>query len=365
MKKTKNVYLGAAVKKMLVTLTTATMLLFSGLIGADEPSVGFVLPSEVGDHGWTYRHDVGRQTLEQQLGVKTTVIAGVSEKTEDEQAIRRLAESGPSIIFTTSFGFEKATTKAAEQFPDIKFENATGYHPTDNMGVYAIRFYEGRAVLGTIAGHMSKSGIAGYVASEPIPEVIRGINAFTLAMRKVNPDAIVKVIWTYTWYDRDIEAAATTALINQGADIITQHTNSPGPLQVAQQRGVHGFGKASDMSDFAPKAHLTSMVDNWGAYYVSRVKAVMQGTWKSTDTWGGMKDGMIEFTPYSDAVPAKARAAADRVKQSIIDDPRYPFQGPITNQAGKPVIDKGEALDDVALLNMFWYVEGVDGDLGF
>ena len=211
---------------------------------------------------------------------------------------------------------------------------------------------------------MSKSGVVGYIASFPIPEVVRGINSFLLAMRKVNPDAVVKVVWVNSWYDPGKEGDAAKALIDQGADIITQHTDSPAPLQVAEQRGAYAFGQASDMSAFAPKAQLTAIIDDWDPYYVARVKAVMDGTWTSGDTWHGLKEGMVAMAPYGDAVPADVRAAADAVKESIINGTLHPFQGPIKNQNGEQVIGEGEVLDDGVLLGMDWYVEGVQGELG-
>ena len=322
-------------RKMVAALATATMLFATALTHAQDMSVGFVYVGPVGDHGWTYRHDVGRQAIEKELGVKTTFVESVPEGADAERVIRKLATSGNDIIFTTSFGYMNPTAKVAKQFPDVKFEHATGYIRADNLSTYSARFYEGRAVLGTIAGHLSKSGVVGYIASFPIPEVVRGINAFILAMQKVNPDAVVKVVWVNSWYDPGKEGDAAKALIDQGADIITQHTDSPAPLQVAEQRGVYGFGQASDMSAFAPNAQLTAIIDNWNPYYVSHVKAAMEGTWESTDTWDGIKSGMVDFAPYGDAVSADVRAAANAVKQSIIDGSFHPFQGPINNQASR------------------------------
>ncbi|NKB61487.1 MAG: BMP family ABC transporter substrate-binding protein [Gammaproteobacteria bacterium] len=330
---------------------------------ADDVNVGFVYVGPVGDHGWTYRHDEGRKAVEKELGVKTTFVESVAEGADAERVIRTLATSGNNIIFTTSFGYMNPTLKVAKQFPNVNFEHATGYKRADNVSTYSARFYEGRAILGTIAGHMSKSGVVGYIASFPIPEVVRSINAFMLAMRKVNPDAIIKVVWVNSWYDPGKEGDAAKALIDQGADIITQHTDSPAPLQVAEQRGVYAFGQASDMSAFAPKAQLTAIIDDWNPYYVARVKAAMEGNWSSTDTWDGLKEGMVGMAPYGDVVPADVRAAADAVKASIIDGSFHPFQGPINNQAGETVVKAGETLDDGALLGMDWYVEGIQGQL--
>lgn len=329
----------------------------------DKPKVGFIYVGPTGDHGWNYRHDIGRQSVESELGVKTTFVESVPEGADAERVIRQLAANGHEVIFTTSFGYMNPTVKVAKEFPDVKFEHATGYKRVDNVSTYSARFYEGRAVIGTIAGHMSKSGVVGYIASFPIPEVVRGINAFTLAMRKVNPDAVVKVVWVNTWYDPGKEGDAAKALIDQGADIITQHTDSPAALQVAEQRGVYAFGQASDMAAFAPTAHLTSIVNNWDPYYIERVKAVADGTWKSTDTWSGIRDGMVSFADYGDAVPENVRAAADAVKEGIANGSLHPFDGPVNNQAGEQVVGAGEHLDDGVLLGMDWYVEGVEGEL--
>lgn len=346
-------------------IAISTALLFgASAVNAEDVKVGFVYVGPVGDHGWTYRHDLGRQAVVKETGAETTFVESVEEGADAERVIRKLASSGHNVIFTTSFGYMNPTLKVAKQFPDVKFEHATGYKQADNMSTYSGRFYEGRAVIGTIAGHVSKSGIVGYIASFPIPEVVRGINAFTLAMQKVNPDAVVKVVWVNSWYDPGKEGDAAKALIDQGADIITQHTDSPAPLQVAEQRGVHGFGQASDMSAFAPTAQLTAIIDDWDPYYVERVKAVMDGTWESGDTWDGLAKGMVAMAPYNDSVPADVRAAGDAVKQGIIDGTMHPFDGPIFNQAGEQVIGAGESLDDGALLGMDWYVKGVQGELG-
>jgi simple sugar transport system substrate-binding protein len=348
--------------KSLAAAAVSASLVFSAAHGADT-KVGFVYVGPVGDHGWSYRHDEGRQQVEKELGVETTFVESVAEGADAERVIRKLASSGHNVIFTTSFGYMNPTLKVAKQFPDVKFEHATGYKRSDNVSTYSGRFYEGRAVIGTIAGHMSKTGTVGYIASFPIPEVIRGINAFTIAMRKVNPDAQVKVVWVNSWYDPGKEGDAAKALIDQGADIITQHTDSPAPLQVAEQRGVFAFGQASDMSAFAPKAQLTSIVDDWGPYYVSRVKAAMDGSWSSTDTWDGLKPGMVVISPYGDAVPADVQAAAEAVRTGISEGTMHAFQGPLKNQAGEVVAKEGETIDDGTLLGMNFYVEGVQGEI--
>ena len=237
-------------KRVFLALGLGMLPVLTLQVHAGDPlKVGFIYVGPVGDHGWTYRHDVGRQAIEAEFGdkVETTFVESVPEGADAERVIRKLASSGHGLIFTTSFGFMNPTLKVAREFPDVKFEHATGYKRADNLATYAARFYEGRAVIGTMAGMMTKSNIIGYIGSFPIPEVMRGINAFSIAMRKVNPDAEIKVVWVNSWYDPGKEADAAKALIDQGADIITQHTDSPAPLQVAQERGVFGFGQASDM----------------------------------------------------------------------------------------------------------------------
>lgn len=345
---------------------SAVLILAAGSVGAADPvKVGFVYVGPVGDHGWTYRHDIGRQAIEAEFGdqVETTFVESVPEGADAERVIRNLASSGHDLIFTTSFGFMNPTIKVAKDFPNVKFEHATGYKRADNVSTYGARFYEGRSVIGTIAGMMTKTNTIGYIASFPIPEVVRGINAFTIAMRKVNPDATVKVVWVNSWYDPGKEADAAKTLIDQGADIVTQHTDSPAPLQVAEERGVFGFGQASDMSAFAPRAQLTSIIDNWDSYYVERTRAVIDGTWQSGDTWDGIASGMVAFPEYSADVPDDVKAAADVIREGIIDGSLHSFQGPIKNQAGEEILPAGEKLDDKTLLGMKYYVEGVLGEL--
>jgi len=330
---------------------------------ATDTKVGFVYVGPVGDHGWSYEHDQSRQALEKALGVKTTFVESVREGADAERVITQLANDGNDVIFTTSFGYMNPTIKVAKKFPNIKFEHATGYKRADNVSTYSARFYEGRAILGTIAGKMTKSNIIGYIGSFPIPEVIRGIDAMTIAARKVNPDVKVKVVWVNSWFDPGKEGDAAKALIDQGADIITQHTDSPAPLQVAEKRGVYAFGQASDMKSFAPTKQLTAILDNWSNYYIARTKAAIDGSWKSTDTWDGIKAGMVVMAPYGDAVPADVREMADKVKASIVDGSFHPFQGPIKNQKGELVVKEGETLSDGDLAKLNWYVEGVEGSI--
>ena len=340
----------------------ASLPLLGRAAQAAPMGVGFVYVGPVGDHGWTYAHDVGRKNLEAALGdkIKTSFVENVAEGPDSERVLRQLAKAGNGMIFTTSFGYMNPTIKVAKQFKKVKFEHATGYKRSKNVATYNARFYQGRAVCGTIAGHMSKAGVAGYIASFPIPEVVMGINAFTLAARKVNPNFKTRVLWVSTWYDPAKEADAAKALIDQGAEIISQHTDSPAALQACEQRGLHAFGQASDMSAFAPNAHLTAIANNWGKYYVERVGQALDGSWASGDTWWGMKEGIVQMTPYSKAVPEAARKAADAVQKGIVAGTWDPFQGPITDSKGKSRLGAGKALGDGDLHKMDWYVEGVE-----
>ncbi|WP_220149753.1 MULTISPECIES: BMP family ABC transporter substrate-binding protein [Thalassospira] len=335
-----------------------------GAAQAEDVKVGFVYVGPIGDHGWSYRHDIGRQAIEAELGdaATTSYVESVPEGADAERVIRQMAQTGHDLIFTTSFGYMNPTEKVAKQFPDVKFEHATGYKRADNLSTYAARFYEGRYVAGVIAGKMTKSNVVGYVGSFPIPEVVRGINSFMMGAWSVNPDVEVKVVWANTWYDPGKEGDAAKALIDQGADIMVQHTDSPAPLQVAENRGVLGFGQASDMIKFAPKAQLTAIVDNWDSYYVARAKAVADGTWESQDTWGGIDSGMVEMAPYTN-MPDDVKALAEETAAKISSGEFHPFTGPIYDQAGELRIAEGEVADDGMLLGMDWYVQGIDAEL--
>ena len=316
---------------------------------ADKLKVGFVYIGPVGDHGWTYMHDQGRQAVEKAYGdkVEVTYMESVKYGPDAERAIRGLANEGMDIIFATSFGYMEPMLKVAKEFPNIKFEHATGYKTNDNMSVYSGMFYQGRYVQGVIAGHMSKSGKAGYIASFPIPEVVRGINAFYLGAKSVNPDFDIDVIWVNSWYDPVKEGNAAKVLISEGADIITQHTDSPAALQVAEKQGVYAFGQASNMYQFAPKAQLTAILDDWAPYYIKRVGQVMDGSWKKTDTWGDMKSGMVKMAPYTN-MPDNIALIAKDIEKKVMNGEIDPFNGKYS---------VGE------LLGMNKYVKGIDTSL--
>ncbi len=342
----------------------ATLPLTLGSASAADPfKVGFIYVGPVGDHGWSYEHDQGRLAIEAEFGdkVQTSFVESVPEGADAERVITQLARSGHKLIFTTSFGYMNPTNKVAKNFPDVMFEHATGYTRADNVATYAARFYEGRYVVGILAGHMTKTNKVGYIGSIPIPEVIRGINAFTLSARKINPNIEVTPIWINEWYNPGKEADAAKALIDQGADIILQHTDSPAPVQTAQERGVWAVGQASDMSRFGPKSHMTAIVDNWAPYYIERTRAAMDGTWTSGDVWGGLNSGMVEMSPYNEALPENVVAEAKAAEKAIADGSLFPFSGPIRNQAGEVAVADGASLTDGDLLGMNWYVEGVVG----
>ena len=352
-------------KKLLAVMAGLALSLVVGAAsGADKLKVGFIYVGPIGDHGWTYQHHQGLLAVEEAFGdkVETVYVENVAEGPDAERAITRLARQGAGIIFTTSFGYMDPTIKVAKNFPDVKFEHGTGYKRADNVTTYSARFYEGRYVIGQIAARMSKSGVAGYIASFPIPEVVRGINSFLLGAQSINPDFKLKIVWVSTWFDPGKEADAAKVLIGQGADIITQHTDSTAPLQIAAEQGVHGFGQASDMIKFAPESQYTAIIDDWAPYYVRRVQAVLDGTWKSEDTWDGMGPGMVAMAPYTN-LPDDVVAMAQETEAKITSGEFHPFTGPIHNQEGEQVIGEGEVLDDGVLLGMNWYVQGIDDKL--
>ncbi len=351
-------------RSLLAALGAAATLatIASPLRAQDGPlKVAFVYIGPVGDFGWTYAHDQGRLMVDEHFGaaVQTTFVENVAEGPDAERIIRQLAQEGNKLIFTTSFGYMNPTVKVAKQFPDVFFEHATGYQRADNLAIYNARFYEGRAVIGTMAAMMSETGTAGYIASFPIPEVVMGINAFTLAAQKVNPEFKTQVVWVSTWYDPAKEADAARALMDQGADMITQHTDSPAALQAAEERGAFAFGQATDMSQFAPKAHLTAIVDNWGPYYVKRVQAVLDGTWEASDTWSGMAQDEVVMSPFRENVPAEVAAAAETIIAETKAGTYHIFTGPIYDQEGTLRVPEGEMMSDADLLSMDWYVQGV------
>jgi simple sugar transport system substrate-binding protein len=343
----------------------AALGLSTAIAHADKLKVGFVYVGPIGDHGWSYQHDQGRLAVEKELGdkVETVYVENVSEGPDAERVITQLAQDGAGLIFTTSFGFMNPTLKVAKEFPNVKFEHATGFKKADNLAIYNARFYEGRHVVGLIAGRMTKSNTIGYIASFPIPEVVMGINATYLAARSVNPDIKLKVIWVSTWFDPGKEADAAKALIGQGADVIMQHTDSPAAIKVAQERGVWAVGQASDMAHFGPDVVLTSIVDNWAPYYVARTKAALDGTWASSDVWDGLKEGVVGVPAINAKVPEDVRKLAEQALEDIKSGKLHPFTGPIKKQDGSDWLAAGQTAPDGDLLGMNFYVEGMEGEV--
>ena len=336
-------------------------LLGGRALAADKTKVGFIYVGPIGDFGWSYQHDVARKALDKALGdkIETMFVENVPEGPDAERAIEGLVRSGAKLVFTTSFGFMDATVKVAKRHPEAKFEHATGYKRDANLATYSGRFYEGRYVIGQIAGKVSKSGVVGYVGSYPIPEVVSGINSFMLGAWSVRPDMKLKIVWVSSWFDPGKEADAAKALIDQGADIITQHTDSPAAIQIAEQRGVHCFGQDSDMIKFGPKSQMSAIVDNWSDYYIRRTKALLDGTWKTGDVWGGLKTKMVMMAPFTN-MSDDVKKMAEATTQAIIDGKLHPFQGPLAKQDGTQVVKPGAALPDGDILGMNWWVKGIE-----
>lgn len=353
-------------------ITTAAAIAVASLSAAlparaqDEPlKVGFIYVGPVGDGGWTYQHDLGRQAVEAEYGdrVETTYIENVPEGADAERAITQLALAGNKLIFTTSFGFMDPTINVAQRFPDVKFEHATGYKRAENVATYDARFYEGRAVMGTIAGRMTKSNKIGYIGSFPIPEVVQGINSSFIHARKVNPDVEMRVVWAYTWFDPAKEADAAAALLAEGVDVILQHTDSTAPMAKMQEAGAIGFGQASDMAAFKPTPRVSSIIDNWAPYYVRRVGQVLDGTWTSEGVWLGIGDGEVEIGEITDAVPAEVKAEAEALADRIAKGEYHPFTGPLNKADGSAWLAEGETATDEDLSAMNFFVEGITAEL--
>ncbi|EOA06370.1 ABC transporter periplasmic/surface lipoprotein [Herbaspirillum frisingense GSF30] len=331
---------------------------------ADPLKVAFVYIGPVGDAGWTFAHDKGRKAVEEKFGdkVKTTFVENIPESAADaERVFRQLATDGNKLIFGTTFGYMEAMLKVAKEFPDVKFEHATGFKTADNLAQYDVRTYEGAYLAGVVAGKMSKSGKLGVVASVPIPEVIRNIDSFTLGARSVNPKVTTAVVWVNKWFDPGKEREAATTLIGQGVDVLMQNTDSAAVVQTAQEKGVYAFGWDSDMTSFGPKAHLAASMINWGVYYTARVQAVLDGSWKSSTSWIGLKENGIDLAAFNPELPADVKTLVEERKKGIVDGSAPIWKGPIKDNAGKEVLGKDAVADDGFLHGIKFYVEGVDG----
>ena len=350
------------------SILTGVLLAFglgTAAIAADV-KVGFVYVGPIGDGGWTYEHDKGRLAVEKHFGdrVETIYQENVPEGADAERVMTTMAMQGADLIFTTSFGYMDPTINVAKKFPNVKFEHATGYKRSDNVSTYSARFYEGRAIQGHIAGKMTKTNKVGYIASFPIPEVIRGINSAYIHAKKLNPNIEFNIIWAYTWFDPAKEADAAKALIDQGADVVLQQTDSTAPQAAAKEAGnVITFGQASDMGEYAPMPRVSSIIDDWAPYYVARTQAVLDGSWESVDTWDRIGPGMVGIGEISDAVPADVKAEALAMRDAIANGTYHPFTGPIKKQDGSDWLGAGETSDDGTLLGMQFYVEGITAEV--
>jgi simple sugar transport system substrate-binding protein len=335
--------------------------------GMDKVKACFVYVGTTTDGGWTQAHHTAVLKAQEHFGDKAEFQwqESVPEGADSERVMTQMALGGCNIIFTTSFGYMDPTNAVAAKFPDVKFEHATGFkreHP--NVTTYNARFYEGRAVLGTIAGRMTKTNKIGYIASFPIPEVIMGINSYYLHAKKVNPDVQLSVVWAFTWFDPAKEADAAKALIDQGVDVITAHTDSTAPLaEMAKMDGkVIGFGQASDMAEYKPSPRVSSIIDDWSPYYIERIQAVLDGTWESRDSWDGIAQGTVGIGEFT-GVPDEVKAEAEALRDAIAAGTYHPFTGPIKKQDGSDWLAEGATAPDGDLLGMNFYVEGIVGDI--
>lgn len=324
---------------------------------------GFVYVSPVTEAGWTRQHDEGRKVVEMALGelVTTTFVADVAEGADAERVIRDLANQGHHIIFTPSFGYMEPTLRVAKDFPNVKFESVTGFKTAPNVAASNARYYEGRYLAGIAAGRMSQTHVAGYVAGFPIPEVLQGINAFTLGMRSVNPKATVKVVWLNAWFDPPKEREAAMALFNQDVDVIAFHAGSTAVMAAAQERGKMAVAYHSDMRKIGPDAQIIAVTHQWGEYYTSRVKAVLAGQWKTGTVWGGVKEGMVRVGDFGPKVPKKVQDEILALQKRVGSGQLRPFAGPIFDNEGQIVLPAGQNLSDAQILNMNYLVQGVVG----
>ena len=331
-----------------------------------EPlKIAFAYVGPVGDGGWTFAHDSARKALEKEFGdkIQTSFVENVPESADAERVIRDMASQGNKLIFGTTFGYMETMLKIAPDFKDVKFEHSTGYKTADNLRTYDSRTYEGAYMAGVIAGKMTKSNVLGVVASVPIPEVIRNINSFTLGAQSSNPKIKTKVVWVNEWFNPPKETEAATSLINGGADVLFQNTDSPAVLKTAQDKGKRAFGWDSDMTAYGPKAHLASAVINWTPYYIKATKDVLEGTWTTGKAWWGVKEGAIDLVSIADDVPAETKAKIDEVKAGLKDGSFVIWKGPIVDNTGKTQLKKDEVADDGFLGGLNFYVKGVEGKI--
>ena len=355
--------------KRFAFLALAILMILPQLATTAEASdkkikAGFIYVGPVGDAGWTYAHDEGRKEMEKLSFVEpSTYIESVPEGAESARVINGLVRKGHNLVFTTSFGYMDATLDVAKRNKDVVFMHCSGFKSAENVGNYFGRMYEPRYLSGIVAGKMTKKNVIGYVAAFPIPEVIRGINAFTLGVQSVNPDAQVRVVWTQTWFDPGVERDAADSLLDVGADVLTMHQDAPATLQAAEARGAYVIGYNSDMRSFAPNAFLTAPVWNWGPLYAKTAQEVKDGTWKSESIWWGMQQELVQLAPLSDKVPADVKALVEEKTAAIKSGKLHPFAGPIKGQKGEIQVAAGSVAADGDLLGMSYFVEGVQGTI--
>ena len=348
-------------RTFLVAVTTAAVS--ANAQTAAPLKVGILYNTPIAELGWNFQHHSGIQAMEKAYGnkVKVEYVENVNEGPDAERVIRQLAQNGNQVIFTPSFGYMEPTLRVAKDFPKIIFANGTGYKQADNVASYSAKFYEARYLLGVLAGHMSKSGVGGYVAAFPIPEVLQGINAFTVGMRSVNPKAEVKVVWVNSWFDPGKETQAANSLIVLGADVLTNHTNSPATVIEAEAKGKYSLGYQSDMAKLGPKSQLSAVVHNWGPYYTKLVGDVLAGKWKSSDTWGSYAEGFIQLAPFNAAVPKDVASKITKLEADLKAGKAIPFRGPIKDNEGKERVATGGAMTVADMQKMDYYVMGVTG----
>jgi basic membrane protein A and related proteins len=327
--------------------------------------VAFVYVAPIGDAGWVYQHEAGRKAVQAAFGdkVKTSYVENVPEGPDAERVIRDLAQQGNKLIFTPSFGYMEPTLKVAKDFPDVKFESITGYKTAANVAVANARYYEGRYLAGIAAGRMSRTNVAGYVAGFPIPEVLQGINAFTLGMRSVNAKAQVKVVWLGTWFDPAKERDAAMTLFNQDVDVIAFHTGSSAVMAAAQERGKLAVAYHSDMRKVAPDAQIVAVTHEWGDYYKRRTQAALAGSWKPGNVWGGVKEGMVRVGDFGTKTPKAVQDEVLARQKDIAAGKLRPFTGPIADNEGHEVLAAGKAMTDEQILTMNFLVSGVQGKI--
>jgi simple sugar transport system substrate-binding protein len=330
---------------------------------AEPLKIAFAYVGPVGDGGWTFAHDNARKAIEKEFGDKilTSFVENVPESADAERVIRDMASQGNKVIFGTTFGYMETMLKLAPEFKDVKFEHATGYKTADNMRTYDSRTYEGAYMAGVIAGKMSKTGTLGVVASVPIPEVIRNINSFTLGAQSSNPKIKTKVVWVNEWFNPPKETEAATSLINGGADVLFQNTDSPAVLKTAQDKGKRAFGWDSDMTAYGPKAHLASAVINWTPYYIKATKDALEGTWTTGGVWWGVKEGAIDIVSIAEDVPAETKAKVDEIRAGLKAGTFSIWKGPLVDNSGKTLLKEGDVADDKFLSGVMFYVKGVEG----